>query len=222
MAILFCCNNLNEDTLSIVRINKNDNIKILILGNSITGAPSLEKDWTAGWGLASSTPENDYVHILHNKLSEYLGYKPYFKTFGVADFECNFNNYDLNKLAFIDTIHPDIILLRIGDNIKLDYAINHKLWNYFEKMIDYLRSRSDLVLCSSCWIESKSVDDIMKACCNKYNASFIDISYLSSRPYAQALSERPDIAWEVGTHPGDRGMEDIADVIFKGLIKHFE
>lgn len=219
---LLSCSNLDRNTFYPTMIETSDTLKLVVLGNSITNAPALDQDWTAGWGLSSSTPEKDFVHILHAQLSTFLGYSPYFKTFGIADFERNFNNYNLATLDFLDTIHPDIILLRIGDNIRFDYAIDHKFWNHFENLLNFLQKRSHLIVCTSSWYYNKSVDDIMRACCNKYKVSFVDISYLASNSNAHAYSERTFDNEAIGSHPGDKGMKDISDIIFNELIKHFK
>ena len=84
--LILACSNSDDSNLFITKIEKKNSLKVLILGNSITGAPSFENSWDQGWGIAASSPEKDFVHLLFDKLKSNLGFSPDFKTVSLTNF----------------------------------------------------------------------------------------------------------------------------------------
>ena len=57
--------------------------RLLIVGNSITRhAPSAKLGWFGDWGMAASTKENDFVHVLEKMLEELKEYCEKLKVVG--------------------------------------------------------------------------------------------------------------------------------------------
>jgi len=45
--------------------------KVLFFGNSITRhAPKADIGWTGDWGMAASSRDKDYVHLVHRAMEE--------------------------------------------------------------------------------------------------------------------------------------------------------
>jgi hypothetical protein len=214
---LTCTLKNTNDFLVTVKLPSVNNLNIVILGNSITGAPLDTQVWNYGWGLSASSPEKDYVHLLYQDFVQYLGYSPYFKTLKMYDFEQNFLNFDYKRLYFIDTIKPQIIILRFGDNIDGTAAVSDHLWKSFDLLLKTLKPKTDVVICTSRWYPNKTVDAIMRHCCIENGISFIDISYLYNDKRNLASSEREFSDKDWGTHPGDRGMEEIAAILWNHI-----
>jgi len=195
-----------------------DNFKILILGNSITGAPELGKNWTEGWGMAASSPQMDYVHVLYNYFQDSLKYGPQMITFNLRKFEDSFPTFDFSELDTLKRFNADLIIFRIGDNINPVMAVDSYLNEKFDTLLQYF-SQNDrqVLLCTSCWFSNKTVDAIMREVCRKKQISFIDISSLYNDKSNQASSEREISDPWVGRHPGDKGMNKIADILWENI-----
>ena len=62
--------------------------KVLFLGNSITlHGPAPKIGWDGNWGMAASTREKDFVHVLLSRIAKSAGGKPEVKIKNIADFE---------------------------------------------------------------------------------------------------------------------------------------
>ena len=69
-------------------------IRVLFLGNSITLHGSLPKiGWTNSWGMAASTKEKDYVHLVTRGIEAKTGRKADLRVRNLADFERNFRTW---------------------------------------------------------------------------------------------------------------------------------
>jgi hypothetical protein len=216
---LLKCSPLENDISYKKNPNKN-NLKILVLGNSITGAPAAPTDWSNVWGMAASAPQNDYVHILHDYFTDTLKYKPQIIAVSLTAFEHDFPSFDFSSLDSIKTLNADLIVFRIGDNVKDDMAVKDHFWEKFEALLDYFCiNDSQVIICTSSWFTNRSVNTMMKAVCRKKNILFVDISPLFIDKSNRASSERYIKDAGVGKHPGDRGMKKIADLLWNTIVR---
>ena len=63
-----------SDDKQVMIVRQNGNIRILFLGNSITRhMPKPEIGWVHDWGMAASSLENDYVHVMLKELTQKYG-----------------------------------------------------------------------------------------------------------------------------------------------------
>lgn len=218
-ASLLCSPNGN-DRLFIENISNRSNLRILIFGNSITGAPDSIGNWENGWGLAASSPQTDYVHVLYNYFKDSLKYGPELITFDLRYFERNFPAYDFTRLDTLKHFGADLIIFRIGDNIDPNMAVESYLWEKFAALLDYITINKDqVIVCTSCWYTKKTVDAIMREVCIKKQVSFVDINYLFNDKSNQASSERSISDPGVGSHPGDKGMREIANALWRVIVQ---
>jgi hypothetical protein len=217
-ATMFTCSQSVNNVIFIKKISNLNNLKILILGNSITGAPELGKSWTEGWGMAASSSQMDYVHILYNYIQDSIKSGPQMITYNLAGYERNFPSYDFSEFDTLKQFNADLIIFRIGDNINPYMAINSYLWEKYDSLLQYFaQNQQQVLLCTSSWYSNKTVDAIMRSVCKKNNISFIDISNLIIDKTNQASSERDINNSGIGSHPGDRGMKKIADILWENI-----
>ena len=93
--------------------------RILFLGNSITlHGPNADIGWTGNWGMAASSEDKDYVHLVTSSLAQHIGARPQIMVRNIADFERNYATYDVDqKMRDLFAFDPDLVILAIGENV---------------------------------------------------------------------------------------------------------
>ncbi|QDU52926.1 SGNH/GDSL hydrolase family protein [Gimesia panareensis] len=204
---------------------KPENFKrVLFLGNSITlHAPAPKIGWKGNWGMAASCAEKDYVHLVTQALTKSQGQPPKTLVKNIAAFERNYASYNLNEsLKDAFSFKPDLVIVAIGENVPQLKSDEEKA--SFKASVDELlklvqsESQPTIIVRSSFW-PNPAKDSALKAACQQAGGTFVDISALSKNEANYARSERKFEHAGVAAHPGDRGMQAIADAIVKSLPK---
>jgi lysophospholipase L1-like esterase len=195
--------------------------KALFLGNSITlHGPAPKIGWTSNWGMAASALQKDYVHLTTAGLAA-GGAAPTTMIRNIADFERGFAGYDLDaKLKAVFEFKPDLVFLCIGENVPAlkDDAMKTQFGDAVTKLLEKLKAGSQprIVVRSSFWA-SPTKDAILKKACDAVGGTFVDISKLGKNEANFARSEREFQHAGVAAHPGDRGMQAIAEALLKSV-----
>ncbi|PAZ04166.1 MAG: hypothetical protein CAK86_06175 [Opitutia bacterium AMD-G1] len=194
--------------------------KILFVGNSITShGPKADIDWHGNWGMAATSLDKDYVHVVTKALAAKQGITPTIMVKNVADFERAHVGYDIvGKFADAAAFKADLVILCIGENVaalKTPEA-QAKYQEQVTALLKTLKSnpKAQIVVRSSFWANTAK-DTAMRQACETVGGSFVDISALSKDEKNYARSERPYKHAGVANHPGDRGMAAIAEEIVK-------
>lgn len=196
--------------------------KILFLGNSITWhTPAPNIGWEGDWGMAASSRDKDFVHRVLAGIEAETGKKPQAKIKNIAAFEQKFETYDLQKelkeeLAF----GADLVIVAIGENVPqlTSEEMKGKYEARLTQLLQMLQEASHPVLVtrSSFWPEAIR-DTILQSACRKVGGVYLDISALAKDEANFARSERDYSHAGVASHPGDRGMQALADALLAGL-----
>ena len=93
--------------------------KILFLGNSITlHSPAPDIGWTGNWGMAASSEDKDYVHLVTAGLAKSFGSPPKTMVRNVAGFEREYATFEAStKLKEETEFGAGIIIVAIGENV---------------------------------------------------------------------------------------------------------
>lgn len=181
---------------------------ILILGNSITyQVPVPALGWNGAWGMAASTLEKDYAHLLKNHIGVDKNYIIDFVNY----FEVDPASYDFSKADIYRSFKADLIIIKLGENVS---GGNDDVFiSKYEQLIDYVNNNNaKIVVVNSYW--DRPLNAQIKSMAEKRNWVFIDISKLQLDPNNNATSfTDPSVA----AHPGDAGMQKIADAIIRVL-----
>jgi alpha-galactosidase len=196
--------------------------KVLFVGNSITShGPKADIDWHGNWGMAATSADKDYVHLVTQAFAAKQGAQPEVMVKNVADFERNHVGYDIaGKFADAAAFKADLIILCIGENVAALKTPEAQA-KYQERVTDLLKTlkanpQAAVIVRSSFWANIAK-DAAMRQACEAVGGTFVDISVLSKDEKNYARSERPYKHAGVANHPGDRGMAAIAEAIVKAV-----
>lgn len=196
--------------------------KVLILGNSITRhGPKADIGWMGNWGMAASAEEKDFVHVIMSGLTR-PDAKPEFMVKNIADFERGYAGYDVaEKLKDCLDFKADLAILAIGENVP-GLATEEAKAQFKASALKLVKAlkgdgSARVVVRSSFWANAAK-DQALKEAAAEGGATFVDISALSKDESNYARSERPFKHEGVAKHPGDKGMQAIAEAIL-GAVK---
>ena len=171
--------------------------RIMFVGNSITLHGVLKEiGWNNEWGMAASSAENDYVHILMRKVKE-LEPEAAFCICQVASWESDYKNgkekYPLYEKARV--FNADIIVMRF--------------------VLGFLNpsGKAKIIMTTGFWHHPGDGEIIAYAEDNGLPVIILGDLGEDDKMMAKGLFKHAGVAM----HPGDLGMKTIADRIFEVL-----
>lgn len=194
--------------------------RVVILGNSITiTQPVPAIGWHGHWGMAASEQSKDYVHLLIDKFKTYNDHIEV-KYGSVSAFERDFISFDLEQLSEYRDFSPDLIIIRLGENVDDSIAKREQFGNYLSKLIAYISNGRTVAVCTTGTFWSLgAVNEELKNLADRERHIYVPLTDLSKDRLNSARGLFADE--EVGAHPSDRGMQHIANRIADrlGLFK---
>lgn len=189
--------------------NENAPLRVLVLGNSITRhGPKADIGWEGDWGMAASAPEKDYVHRLYAKLKE-AGQDVYMRIRQSAYWERHFREDDcLPRFAADRDFGADLIIFRLGDNIPEETA--PYFTDALRQFMTYLGAKPGKVIFSTCWWERPDLDNPIRQIAKELDCPCAETLCTDKSMKAYGKFAHGGVS----AHPGDTGMEMIADRIF--------
>lgn len=196
-------------------ITDNADLKIAFLGNSITRhGRAANIGWYGDWGMAASSKENDYVHKLVDRLNK-DGYKVSYCVANLSEWECSRNDglFD-ERYSAVKDFCADVIIVRLGENARLLDSVDEFAPHYENLINCFAEANAKIVLTDLFW-EYEPFDTYVKNLADLRGCAFVQIHDLSSdgRMKAVGLYEHQGVA----AHPNDKGMQEIADRIYKSM-----
>ena len=207
-----------------LRIGKLRVDKVLFLGNSITlHGPAPQIGWIGNWGMAASTRDKDYVHRLVAHIAKAAGDEPRVMVRNIADFERELGAFNIHEtlkeeLAF----QPDVIIVAIGENAaspKTDDARAQFATAFANLLAELKQHGQPTILVRSQFWQDAEKDQLMKRASTDAGVLFLDINKLGYDAANFARAERQIDHAGVAGHPGDKGMEALADALWNALKK---
>ena len=213
-------NQLKKDQYVSFLENKTDStdkkLKIAFVGNSITRhgvAPHI--GWMGDYGMAASCAEKDYVHILLNELN---------RRYGVVQacicntsvWERGYKNGKEHHCLYqaVKDFAPDIMVMRFVENCQVADFEYETFKTAYREFLDYLKSdHTTVFLTSSFWIHPG--DSAIEEIGDEKRYPYIYLGYLGEMDEMKAIGHFEHSG--VANHPGDLGMQTIANRIMQKM-----
>jgi hypothetical protein len=198
--------------------------RILFLGNSITlHGPKADIGWTGNWGMAASSEDKDYVHLVAGALNQHTGSRPQIMVRNIADFERNYATYDVDlQMQDLFVFDPDLVVLAIGENVPAlgsEGAEAQFKAGVMSILRCVLAKRHPMVVVRSCFWADADKDEVLRQACQEADGIFVYAGPLGREAANTARSERSFRHDGVAGHPGDKGMKALADAIVEAILK---
>ena len=196
--------------------------RVLFLGNSITlHGPKADIGWLGDWGMAASSAGKDYVHLVTQALAQRTGSVPEIKVRNIADFERNVVGYDVDgELKELLAFDADLVVVAIGENVPALGSPEAQA-QFKAGVLNLLRAarakRHPLIVVRSCFWPDPAKDTALREACQEAGGVFVDAGPIGRDPANAARSERSFAHDGVAGHPGDRGMQALAEAIMKAI-----
>lgn len=191
--------------------------RVLFAGNSITlHGICAEIGWHGEWGMAASSPENDYVHRLMAAIQE-KDPDSAFCVCQVAEWERQYQNGKsvLPLLENARNFHADIIVMRFVENCPWDAFDREVFKTETLNLLRYLNpsDTGSIILTTGFW--RHPADDAIAELAKEFRFPLVELGDLGERDEMKAIGLFAHSG--VANHPGDLGMKNIADRIFEAL-----
>jgi lysophospholipase L1-like esterase len=196
--------------------------RILFLGNSITWhGPKADIGWAGSWGMAASSEDKDYVHLVTRAIAAQTGSMPQILVRTIAEFERQYATYDVDgELSDAFAFDPDLVILAIGENVS-PLESGEARMTFREGVRRILRCalarRHPLIVVRSCFWADATKDSLLAEACAEVAGLFVDAGPIGREAANAARSERVFSHDGVAGHPGDRGMQALADAILRAI-----
>ena len=189
-----------------------DAFTYLAIGNSITlhGEASY---WWNECGMAASVPEKDYVHLVSTGLQTKVGkVNTVVHQFFVWEAQAHDRSETLCLLDAKLNNHVDLITVQLGENVQEFSTFERDL----TELLEYFMRKDDtpkIVVRGVFW-PNEWKDSMMREAAEACGAAFVKADFADDETMkAIGLFEHQGVQY----HPGDKGMEAIAQRILSAL-----
>lgn len=184
---------------------------IVVIGNSITfHGPKPTSGWIGHQGMAASSPEHDYAHLLVSSLGLDLR-SAYIRNFYPFETNDNGAKKNMESISVVLSHHPSIIVLQLGDNVKFYRPYDLYLFRVnYRALLARAASSSAHVYCVSTFWRSRIVDWVIRSACDDFGSTFVDIGDIYNDPHNLDKMRQDFSDAGVEKHPKDYAMREIA------------
>ncbi len=209
------------NVLSCSERSSSGKFRVLIYGNSIAlHCPAPNLGWHGNWGMAATSSEKDFAHLVIQGLEKKRGEKADFRIRNIALLEHNFKKDIKEYSEIISDIEylPDYVVIAIGENVpnlsKKDAVSYTKMLTSLANAFTKNPNKPSVVMRSPFWKNNLKASCTAKAA-KMAGVMYVDAGFLGSKNENKAIGLFSHKG--VAAHPGDLGMRRIADLILNAF-----
>lgn len=207
--------------LGYAEASRGGELKLLVYGNSIAlHGPKADIGWTNRWGMAASSPERDFAHLVAAGLESRLGKSVDLRIRNLAPLERRFTVAvgSVPEIAADAAWGPDYVVIAIGENAPNIDAKNAAAYRRF--LTDLVRPFATSVKHPKIVMRAPFWQNESKAECTANAAADVGAVYVDAGPLGYRNENKAIGLFGhkgVANHPGDLGMRRIAELILAGF-----
>lgn len=213
----------------VVTVKGSNYNKVLLLGNSLLLGFSTNGSHGAPFGCTASDSKHDWAYLLTEKLKVkspgVTVKKLHDAKFEQAESDTAAENYISNEFAAADR-NNDLVIVQIGDNANTEIR-RATFKNNFSKLIRAIRNNNptaDIVV-AGVWFNGGGLENFLQTQSSVLNYTFVQLSDLCTSANMAKLDDtvtfndgvQMQVYEAIRTHPGNKGMEAIANRIYDSL-----
>lgn len=213
----------------VVTVKGSNYNKVLLLGNSLLLGFSTDGSHGAPFGCTASDSKHDWAYLLTEKLKvkspSVTVKKLHDAKFEQAESDTAAENYISNEFAAADK-NNDLVIVQIGDNANTELR-RATFKNNFSKLIKAIRTNNptaDIVV-AGVWFNGGDLENFLQAQSSALNYTFVPLSDLCKSSNMATVGDtvtfddgvQMQVYEAIRTHPGNKGMEAIANRIYDSL-----
>ena len=213
----------------VVTVKSSNYNKVLLLGNSLLLGFSTDGSHGAPFGCTASDSRHDWAYLLTEKLKakhpSVTVKKLHDAKFEQAESDTAAENYISNEFAAADKGN-DLVIVQIGDNANTEIR-RATFKNNFSKLIRAIRTdnpTADIVV-AGVWFNGGGLENFLQTQSSVLNYTFVPLSDLCTSANMATVGDtvtfndgvQMKVYEAIRTHPGNKGMEAIANRIYDSL-----
>ncbi len=194
-------------------------LRIMFVGNSISKHRPLGS-WTNDCGMAASSIDKDYVHLLVEKCKREYRENVSFCICQVANYERSLEQSTLEaEYSTAKGYEPDIVIMFFGANVPRIAGdgnlrvtapeVVERFGKAYELLRNYVVGENTLVFHSDGFYIRPDLDEVKKQIARAYGDTYINIEDIRNRVDTHGLFN----------HPNDLGMAELADRFWCSIKK---
>ncbi|HFI0512473.1 TPA: hypothetical protein ACGOXW_000102 [Streptococcus suis] len=204
--------------------------KVLLLGNSLLLGFSTDGAHGAPFGATASDSKHDWAYLLTEKLKlkspNLTINKLHDAKFEQSESDSVSESYISNEFANAEKGN-DLVIVQIGDNVNTELR-SDTFRNNFSKLINAIKVSNPIadIVVAGAWFNGRGIESFLQSQSSALNYTFVPLSDLCTSDNMATVGDtvtfddgvKMQVFEAIRTHPGNNGMEAIANRIYDNLI----
>lgn len=217
-------------------------INLLFIGNSIMKHPPKPSDlWYGNWGMAASSEDKDYVHLLLSKITNRFSEPEWdyakdevrstvtMEKIPTGATEAEIGEHIDQLIQWIGEEQFNVINVQCGENWGADQETRTAALTYFVENVKELCPNVIINLCVSFWAQNNMTNKdyaAKKTVADRYDYVYFSETGIAPDAFVAEKKnpiDNPYCAYDrfpiggIAAHPGDAGMAELARIMFETL-----